>query len=181
MPDYNGAAWFDYRIADSTSRTSTARVALTIAAVNDAPAIGALPVLGGTEDKPFSATFAPSMFTDVEGDVLLIDVQGQRGTALPGWLRFDRRTLTLTGTPPTDFNGALALEVIADDGQAITTKAVTLTIAAVNDAPVIAAATTAIGEHCRTYRGFRARRCPMSQAARSAFPIPTRATPTTRS
>jgi VCBS repeat-containing protein len=138
----NGAAWFDYEIADSTDRTSSTRVNLAIAAVNDAPVIGTVPILAGTEDQLFSATLPASLFSDVENDALFIDAQGAGGTALPVWLTFDRRTLTFTGTPPANFNGLVILELIADDGQLITTKPVVVSVRAVNDAPVVGSAVT---------------------------------------
>lgn len=34
---------------------------------------------------------------------------------MPVWLKFDRETLTFTGTPPRDFNGELEIEIIASE------------------------------------------------------------------
>ncbi|SNB85430.1 Putative Ig domain-containing protein, partial [Rhodoblastus acidophilus] len=114
----DGKAWFDYRIVDSTGRTATARVNLDIAHVNHAPTIGEVPLLQTDEEQSFSITLANSVFADVDEDALLVDVQGLNGAALPAWLRFDRQTLTLSGTPPKGHYGEVTLELIADDGRA---------------------------------------------------------------
>ncbi|SNB82083.1 Ca2+-binding protein, RTX toxin-related, partial [Rhodoblastus acidophilus] len=136
-PDLNtdGKAWFDYRIVDSTGRTATARVNLDIAHVNHAPTIGEAPLLQTDEEQSFSITLANSVFADVDEDALLVDVQGLNGAALPEWLRFDRQTLTLSGTPPKGYYGEVTLELIADDGQARAVKATTFTVNRIFTAP----------------------------------------------
>jgi hypothetical protein len=57
IPDaeFGGEAWFDYVLTDSTGRTDTARVSVTITPANDAPVIAAIPVLRGREDTPFES------------------------------------------------------------------------------------------------------------------------------
>jgi Ca2+-binding RTX toxin-like protein len=131
----NGPAWFDYEITDSTGRTATARVNISIAAVNDPPAIGDIPAFVGFEGQAFSAALPAGLVTDVDNDPLLIDVQGPGGQALPGWLHFDRQTLAFSGTPPLGTFGAVPLVLTASDGIATTTKAFTITITHVNHAP----------------------------------------------
>ncbi len=138
-PDANfeGVAAFIYELEDSTGLTGTAVVRLDVAAVNDAPTIGDLPVFAGIEDQAFTLTLDPALFTDVEGDIITVDVLSAGGTPLPSWLAYDRVSLTLWGTPPANFNGQIALEVKASDGLLATVKPVVLTIAAINDVPVI--------------------------------------------
>ena len=136
VADRIGLATFDYEIVDSTGITDTARVTITIAGVNDAPVIGDIPSLVGDEDQAFSATFPSEIFTDVDFDQLLIGLRGRDDAELPSWLTFDFATLTLVGTPPADFNGEIELELTAFDGTLETVKPVTLTIQAINDAPV---------------------------------------------
>ncbi|WP_404333516.1 tandem-95 repeat protein [Sphingomonas sp. MMS12-HWE2-04] len=136
----NGGAWFDYEITDSSGATAVTRVSVTIAAVNDAPAIGLLPVLTGVEDQPFSATLPSGLVNDADGDALVIELRGVGGGALPDWLHFDRQTRTLAGQPPADFNGSLVLELVAADGSIETVRQVLVSIAPINDAPVVGTA-----------------------------------------
>ena len=50
--------------------TDIARVGVTVGAVNDAPVIGAIPLLRGVEDQPFSAVLPSGLVSDLpsEGD-----------------------------------------------------------------------------------------------------------------
>ncbi len=132
----NGGASFDYTVRDTSGAEATATVNLTFEAVNDVPVIGDVS-FAGTEDTAFAASLDPALFTDADGDALTIGIRGAGNTELPDWLDFTLATLTLAGTPPQDFNGDVALELFAFDGMAETVRPVTLTIAAVNDAPVI--------------------------------------------
>jgi len=138
--DRNGDAWFDYELVDSTGLSTTARVNITIEAVNDAPVIAAIPVLKGIEDQPFSAQLPDGFASDVDGDALLVEIRGKDGAAMPAWLAYDRDTRTLSGQPPADFNGVVALEISASDGNATTVRELIVSIAPVNDAPVLSAA-----------------------------------------
>ena len=133
--DFAGNAWFDYEIEDSTGRTSTARVAVTITPVNDAPVIMPVPVLTGREDTHFTARLPSGTFSDIDGDLLLIEARGVGGAGLPSWLSFDRATQTFSGMPPSDFNGSLIVELIADDRQIISSRQLVIMISAANDAP----------------------------------------------
>jgi hypothetical protein len=136
--DFNGSAWFDYEIEDSTGLTATSRVDVTVAAVNDAPVIADIPVLDGIEDQHFSARLPEGFASDVDGDALLVEVRGKGGTALPSWLEYDRQTQTLSGDPPANFNGTVQLEIAASDGSVQTIRELLVSIAPVNDAPVVA-------------------------------------------
>ncbi|HEX8226041.1 MAG TPA: tandem-95 repeat protein [Allosphingosinicella sp.] len=137
--DFNGDAWFDYEIEDSTGITATARVKVTVAAVNEAPAIGDLPLLTGLEDSAFAAVLPADLVGDIDGDVLVVEVRGVGGAALPEWLSYDRQTRTLSGLPPADFNGNVVIEISADDGTVETIRQVVVAIEPVNDRPVLAA------------------------------------------
>lgn len=108
--DLNGDVILEIVATDGT-QDSVSTMTLRFAAVNDAPEVAAFTLAGGTEDTSYSATLDAALFTDSDGDALAISMRGAGGTALPGWLSFDADTLTLSGTPPQDFNGALALEV----------------------------------------------------------------------
>ena len=135
----NGPAWFEYEVVDGTGLTSTARVTIAIAAVNDAPVIGALPMFSGAEDQPFSVTLPANLVSDPDGDALIVELRGPGGLSLPSWLHYDAQSRTLSGNPPANFNGAVPLEIAAFDGQTQTVSRFFVNIAAVNDAPVVAA------------------------------------------
>ena len=135
-----GPARFDYTVQNASGLTATAQVEIMLAAVNDAPVIPVIELVG-VEDEVFTAALDPTTFNDAEGDAITISVRAPDGGTLPGWLMFDPLTLTFTGEPPANFNGTIMLEVVAFDGTAETVRSVPLTFASVNDAPVIAAIT----------------------------------------
>ena len=134
--DFNGSIGLELVAFDGTVDTIKA-FSLDITPVNDAPVIGDLPGLSGTEDEAFSSTLPAGIAVDVDGDALALDVRSAGGGARPSWLGFDPATLTLSGQPPADFNSVIGLELVASDGTVDTVKAFSLEIAAVNDAPVI--------------------------------------------
>lgn len=98
-----------------------------------------MPVLKGTEDQRFSATFPATFVSDIDGDALLVEVRGKGGVALPSWLEYDALTRTLSGDPPANFHGAIELEIAATDGVAQTIRELIVSIAPVADAPVLVA------------------------------------------
>jgi Ca2+-binding RTX toxin-like protein len=126
-----------YVVSDGTT-TSTAILNLTVQSVNQAPVIDAIPALHATEDTPINMTL-PGVFSDPDGDTLTYTVRRAGGTALPAWLTFNAQTLQLTGTPPANFNGTLALQVLVSDGFLSTIKTFDLVVDPVNDLPVLAA------------------------------------------
>lgn len=89
------------------------------------------------EDSALSFQVPSDTFSDPDGDVLSLVATLADGSDLPDWLSFDAETSTFSGTPPTNFNGELALKVTAGDGEYSVSDTFTLTINAVNDAPVI--------------------------------------------
>jgi hypothetical protein len=136
--EFIGTGSFDYELRDSTGITDVGRVTVKVESLNDAPVIAPIEPLIGTEDTAFSATLPSDVVTDADGDALFIELRSAGGEALPDWLSFDAETLAISGLPPQDFNGDVALELFVSDGVAEALQPVTLTIAAVNDAPVIA-------------------------------------------
>jgi VCBS repeat-containing protein len=135
--NYNGPDSFSYKVADGISESNVVAVSLNIIAVNDAPvALG--DTLSATEDTTLTISAAALLGndSDVEGDPLSI-------TALTAPLR--GRVLlnadgTISYTPNANFNGTDSFTYRASDGS-LTSLPVTITIsvAAVNDAPVAAA------------------------------------------
>ena len=114
---------------------------LVVENTNDAPTatVGAVDATA-TQDQPFSLTLAADTFADVDaGDSLTYTATLADGSALPSWLQFDASSMTLSGTPANGDVGNLAVNIIATDGSnASAMKSVNLSVANVNDAPVLA-------------------------------------------
>ncbi|WP_327194515.1 tandem-95 repeat protein [Novosphingobium beihaiensis] len=133
--DFNGTVTLEVAAFDGQAET-VRDLLVSIAPVNDAPALGVpLADLDASEDTPFAFALAAGAFGDVDGDALSFAVTLEDGSPLPGWLSFGNGTLS--GTPPQDFNGALALTMTASDGEYTVSDSFVLTVSAVNDAPVL--------------------------------------------
>jgi VCBS repeat-containing protein len=137
--NYNGTDSFTYVAFDGALNSVPATVAITIAAVADAPAAVADRATG-TEDQPLNVT-APGVLGndfDVDGDAVTAKIK-----TLPV-----HGTLTLGADgsfvyiPAANYNGTDTFSYVANDGALDSAVAtVTITIAAVNDAPVATADT----------------------------------------
>ncbi|MDD5385109.1 MAG: calcium-binding protein [Gallionella sp.] len=131
------------------SATSTFKLDVTgIAASNSAPIlVNPLSDQSTLEDSTFTFTIPVGTFSDadfVSGDTLsyaatLADPSTSSGQApLPDWLSFDAATQTFSGTPLNGNVGSLNLMVTATDiGGLSVTSAFNLSVANVNDAPVV--------------------------------------------
>jgi len=98
-----------------------------------------------SEDASFRFTLPDNTFSDEdEGDTLALSATLADGAALPSWLAFDAATHTFSGTPANADVGTLTLRVTATDtsGESVSTD-FDLTVANVNDTPVIATAIAA--------------------------------------
>jgi len=137
--DYNGAAAFDYTVADGKGGYATATVALQVNPVNDAPvAVAPLADLAAVEDQAFSAAITPATFTDADaGDRLAYAATLADGSPLPSWLAFDAATGTFSGTPLNADVGTLSVSVAATDlAGAVASQTFRLNVANTNDAPL---------------------------------------------
>ena len=132
--NYNGSDALTYTISDGNGGTATASVAITVAAVNDAPvAVG--DAVATNEDT--AASFAVTgNDADADGDALAITAitQPAHGSA----------TIVDAGhvgyTPAANYHGADALSYTISDGNGGTaTASVAITVASVNDAPIAVA------------------------------------------
>ncbi|MCP4848881.1 MAG: tandem-95 repeat protein [Verrucomicrobiaceae bacterium] len=129
--DFNGTDTLRYVVTDSSGATDTATVTITVTSVNDAP-VANNDVLVTLEDR--LATFNVLLNdTDVDGDGLIVQSMSEPGfgavTALGKGV--------FTYTSATDFNGTDTLRyVVTDSSGATDTATVTITVTAVNDAPV---------------------------------------------
>ncbi len=118
---------FTYTMADAVGATSTATVLMTIAGIDDTPAVAnPIPDQNATVGNPFIFSVAANTFSDMDsGDVLAYSATLTEGTALPSWLNFNAATRTFSGTSPgsagtlqlrvnaTDTSGASACDVFA--------------------------------------------------------------------
>lgn len=89
------------------------------------------------EDAALNFQIPVDAFSDPNGDVLSLTATLANDSPLPDWLSFDAATGTFSGTPPLNFNGQLAVKVVANDGEFSVSDNFTLTVRPVNDAPVI--------------------------------------------
>jgi len=126
--DFNGSDGFTYKANDGSADSNIATVAVTVDAVEDAPAAGDLAVTTD-EDAAVSITLSGS---DADGDpVTYTVVTGPDHGALSG------TPPDLTYTPDADFNGSDGFTYKANDGGLDSNiAAVSISINAVNDAPV---------------------------------------------
>ena len=142
--NFNGPVSFNYTASDgSLSASSTA--SLTLAAVNDAPVATPVTLAAGTEDTAYTITAATLLagVTDVDGQALSIT---SVSVASGGGSIVNNGNGTWTYTPAANFNGPVSFNYTASDGSLSASSTASLTLAAVNDAPVITAASLTVGE-----------------------------------
>jgi hypothetical protein len=137
--DYNGSAGFDYTISDGHGNTSTARVDLTIAAVNDAPRLQSDWLGSALEEQPISVAVASLMSNDVdpEGDAMtFLGVSGASGGTV------SQSGGTVNFTPYTNFNGTASFTYqVADAQGAVSSTTAAYQVINVNDVPIAAGET----------------------------------------
>ncbi len=134
-----GGDTFIVKVSDG-SKTDTISVTVTIAAVNDAPIIsqGASEPLAVIED--INKTLALNA-SDVDSSTLTwsISSQGTKGTAIVSGTGTSK---TVTYDPNSNVSGTDSFVVKVSDGSKTDTITVNVTIAAINDSPVIAQGST---------------------------------------
>jgi Ca2+-binding RTX toxin-like protein len=132
--DLTGPASVAFVVSDTNGASANGQVSIEIAGINDAPRLsGTIPTIAGQEDQPIDYQLLTGIFTDPDGDTLTLSLLAADGGAAPAWLAFDGQRIT--GTPPADSNGNVNLLLVANDGIEQSTAPLTITIAAVNDAP----------------------------------------------
>ncbi len=127
--------------ADGTAWDVATLQAMSGAAPNTAPTLAnAIANQTGQEDAAFSFTLPAGTFVDADaGDTLGFTATRAGSTLLPGWLAFDAATQSFSGTPANDDVGTLDITVTATDAGGLSDSDVfTLTVANVNDVPVLA-------------------------------------------
>jgi len=131
--NYHGSGTVTVQVSDGTDTASTS-FTLTINAVNDAPVMAAISSQTVAEDGTLSLSLSA---TDVDGDTLtysLVSAPANPGVSVTG--------TTLTATPAANYNGSGTVTVQVSDGSTTDSTSFTLTVTAVNDAPVFNLATT---------------------------------------
>ena len=143
--NFSGSTTFRYTVTDNGGATATATVTVTVNAINDAPVavndLGYAP----NEDTVLTVAAAGVLTNDTDADanpLTAILLTGPSQGAL---------TLNANGsfvyTPALNFNGSDTFTYKANDGTADSAAAtVTITVNAVNDAPVAVVDTATINE-----------------------------------
>jgi VCBS repeat-containing protein len=122
---------FKYTVSDGAANSNVATVTITVTAVNDPPV--AVDDSGVTDEDTAVTIDVLANDTDVEGDTL--SVTGTTGPANGAVVINGDNTVTYT--PNADFYGVDGFDYQIDDGHGGTaTASVTITVNAVNDAPV---------------------------------------------
>src|SRR6185369_8960540 len=126
--NFNGADSFAFAVADNATNSSTATVAVTVTAVNDAPVADAKS-LATAEDSALNITLTGS---DVDGDALTFTVvTGPAHGTLTG------TDANRVYTPAANFNGTDSFTFTVNDGTLDGNVAtVSINVTAVNDPPV---------------------------------------------
>src|SRR5207244_837824 len=126
--NFNGPDSFTYRANDGSLDSNIATVSITVTAVNDAP-VASDQTVATNEDTAKAITLGA---TDVEGSPLTYAiVTGPAHGTLSG------TAPAVTYTPAANYNGADSFTFKANDGSLDSNVAtVSITVTAVNDAPV---------------------------------------------
>ena len=128
--DYNGSDSFTFKANDGTLDSNVATVSITVVAVNDAP-IAASQSVTTDEDTAKAITLSA---TGREGSPLTYAI-----VAAPAHGALSGAAPALTYTPTANYNGADSFTFKANDGALDSNVAtVSITVVAVNDAPVAA-------------------------------------------
>jgi hypothetical protein len=117
--------------------------------VNHVPVAGdSIDDQNATEDQLFTWQVSSGLFNDADNDPFTYQLTLDNGDPLPTWLKFYNQSLYGKFENETQRgSGTLELKLIADDGNGgIASQLFTLTLTAVNDAPVIQNIPTQVSE-----------------------------------
>ena len=124
--NYNGDDGFIFSVSDG-ELSASAIVTLTVNAVNDAPVLASVSDVSFDEDGSGSTSLSAS---DVDGDSLEFSISG--GTDITASLSGS----DVTFSAPANYNGSEEFTISVTDGELIDTQTITVTVNAVNDAPI---------------------------------------------
>ncbi|MDH3308038.1 MAG: Ig-like domain-containing protein, partial [Acidimicrobiia bacterium] len=142
-PDFSGTDTLTYQVCGPDGSCDRAVLSISVTAVNDPPDLRAIPVALAEDNS--TVIDVRAAVVDIDGDpaAATVSVVGvaDKGLVLPaGDGRFKY-------TPPPNFNGTDSFTVrICDDGGACESRAITVTVAPVNDAPTIDVIVPAMSE-----------------------------------
>ncbi|MEO0939724.1 MAG: cadherin-like domain-containing protein [Pseudomonadota bacterium] len=132
-PDFNGDATITYTVVDGNGGEDTGEATVTVAPVNDGP-VAVDDTATTDEDTPVVIDLLGND-TDADGDTLTIGtvtVPANQGTVV------DNGDGTVTFTPAENFNGEATITYTVQDGNGgEDTGEAVVTVAAVNDAPIV--------------------------------------------
>jgi large repetitive protein len=127
--NFNGTLTVVIKVSDGITTSASANVTVIVTAVNDAPVITATGTVTTPEDAPVALNLSDVTVSDVDGDTSF-SLTVAAGTNYT----FSGNTIT----PALNFNGNLQVAVTVSDGIASSAVAyISVTVTAVNDAPVI--------------------------------------------
>ena len=133
--DFNGVDIFEYTISDGGGGISTATVTLTVRRANDPPL--ATDDVYSIEEDDSLRVVAPGLLindSDVDGDSLIVSVESDPEN---GTLTLDENG-SFQYAPSQDFNGVdTFIYSLSDTRGGVAKATVTVTVHAVNDAPVV--------------------------------------------
>ena len=131
--NYNGTDTFDYNVTDGNGEEDTATVTLTVNAVNDAPVAVDDNVTTNEDRRIIIEVLAND--TDVDGDTLTVSIGNP--TDINGSITMRNNNTRIRYIPDADFFGTISFDYNVSDGNGgVDTATVTVTVNAVNDAPV---------------------------------------------
>ena len=145
--DFNGTDSFTYKANDGTVDSNTATVTITVNPVNDAPIVSTGTI--STNEDTAATLDLSTLVTDVDGDDLtyILVAEGNDGTA---GITDD----ILTYTPNHDWNGTTTLLYKVNDGTVTSGDAqIVVTVASVNDIPVVSDASVSGEEDATSFVG----------------------------
>ena len=138
--NYNGLDSFQVTVSDGNGETITQAVTVSVGDVNDAPVVTVDTVSISTNED--TAVAGQVVASDADGDTLAYSVAAgpARGT-----VSLNAVTGAYIYTPGANYNGTDSFVVsVADGNGGFATQTINVGIAAVNDAPVVAAASVSI-------------------------------------
>ncbi|MCP5349621.1 MAG: tandem-95 repeat protein [Oceanospirillaceae bacterium] len=129
--NYHGSGSITVSVSDGNGGSDSDTFTLTVNSVNDAPVFGSISAQSTNEDTAKVVSLAGSA-TDVDGDGLTYSV-----SSCPSNISCSLSGTSLTLTPDANFNGSRTVGVGVSDGNGGSASTTfSLTVNAVNDAPV---------------------------------------------
>ena len=139
--NFNGTETITYTVSDG-ALSANGTFTITVTAVNDAP-VAVANTLTVDEDSSISNTDVIANDTDVEDDTLTLTAVSTDGT---GTVAVNSDGLSVDYTPAANFNGTETITYTVSDGALSANGTFTITVTAVNDAPVAVANTLTVDE-----------------------------------